>query len=73
MNRLLEVDGGRLRQLRRERAWSQRDLARRSGVSQDTITRLETSQREAQPRTTRRLAEALGVEPRELMKRSSDA
>jgi transcriptional regulator with XRE-family HTH domain len=73
MNRLMEVNGARLRQLRRERAWSQRDLARHSGVSQDTITRLETGQREAQPRTMRRLAEALGVEPRELMKRSSDA
>ena len=73
MNRLMEVDGVGLRQLRRERAWSQRDLARQSGVSQDTITRLETGQREAQPRTMRRLAEALGVEPRELMKRSGDA
>ncbi len=73
MNRLMEVNGARLRQLRRERAWSQRDLARHSGVSQDTITRLETGQRDAQPRTMRRLAEALGVEPRELMKRSSDA
>jgi transcriptional regulator with XRE-family HTH domain len=73
MNRLLEVNGARLRQLRRERAWSQRDLAGHSGVSQDTITRLETGQREAQPRTMRRLAEALGTEPRELMKRSGDA
>ncbi len=72
MNRLMEVNGVRLRQLRRERAWSQRDLARQSGVSQDTITRLETGQREAQPRTMRWLAETLGVEPRELMKRSSD-
>jgi transcriptional regulator with XRE-family HTH domain len=63
----------RLRELRRERAWSQRDLSRESGVAQDTITRLETGQREAQPRTVRRLAGALGVEPRELMKRSSDA
>jgi transcriptional regulator with XRE-family HTH domain len=73
MNRLMEVDGMRLRKLRREHAWSQRDLARESGVAQDTITRLETGQREAQPRTVRRLAKALGVEPRELMKRSSDA
>ena len=73
MNRLMEVNGVRLRQLRREHAWSQRALARQSGVSQDTITRLETGQREAQPRTMRRLAEALGVEPRELMKRSGDA
>ncbi len=64
----MEVDRLKLRQLRRDRAWSQRDLARESGISQDTITRLETGQREAQPRTLRRLAGALGVEPRELMK-----
>lgn len=58
----------KLRQVRRKHAWSQRDLARESGISQDTITRLETGQREAQPRTLRRLADALGVEPKELMK-----
>ena len=63
----------RVRQLRREHAWSQRDLARESGVSQDAIARLELGQREAQPRTVRRLAAALGVEPRELMKGSNDA
>lgn len=64
----MEVDGMKLRQVRRKHAWSQRDLARESGISQDTITRLETGQREAQPRTLRRLADALGVEPKELMK-----
>lgn len=63
----------RLRKLRKERAWSQRDLARESGVAQDTITRLETGQREAQPRTVRRLAQSLEVEPRKLMKGSGDA
>jgi transcriptional regulator with XRE-family HTH domain len=73
MNRLLEVDGMELRKLRKEYAWSQRDLARESGVAQDTITRLETGKREAQPRTVRRLAEALGVEPRELMRGRDDA
>lgn len=73
VNRLMKVDGMRLRQLRREHAWSQRDLARESGVSQDAIARLELGQREAQPRTLRRLAAALDVEPRELLKGSKDA
>ena len=68
MGRFMKVDGVKLRGLRRGRAWSQRDLARESGVSQDTIARLETGRREAQPRTLRRLADALRVEPRELMK-----
>jgi transcriptional regulator with XRE-family HTH domain len=38
------------------------------GTRQDTISQLETGKREAQPRTIRRLLEALGVEPRTLMK-----
>ncbi len=62
------VDGARLRQLRQERALSLRELGERSGVAFDTINKLENERREAQPRTIRRLAEALGVEPKELMK-----
>jgi transcriptional regulator with XRE-family HTH domain len=58
----------RLRAVRTLKAMSQHDLARASGVSPDTIYRLETEQREAQPRTTRKLAAALGVDPAELMK-----
>ena len=58
-----------LRKLRRERAWSIRELAKRSGVSTETIYSLEHGHREwAWPRTIRRLARALEVEPRELMK-----
>ncbi len=59
----------RLKQLRRARAMSQEDLEKKSGVARATISALETGKREAQPRTIRRLAEALGVEPHELMKR----
>ncbi len=67
-NRFTEVDTARLRRLRRERALSQRDLTRITGIAFDTISRLETGKQQAQPRTIRKLAEALGVEPRELMK-----
>jgi transcriptional regulator with XRE-family HTH domain len=67
--RFTEVDGTRLRQIRQERALSLRELGERSGVAFDTINKLENAHREAQPRTIRRLAEALGVEPRVLMKR----
>jgi transcriptional regulator with XRE-family HTH domain len=68
MDRFTEVDGGKLRALRKERALSQRDLARMSTVGPVTISELERGAREAQPRTIRKLAEALGVEPKELMK-----
>jgi transcriptional regulator with XRE-family HTH domain len=67
-NRFTEVDGARLRRLRRERALSQRDLSRLTGIAFDTISRLETGKQRAQPRTIRKLADALGVEPHELMK-----
>jgi transcriptional regulator with XRE-family HTH domain len=67
--RFTEVDRVQLKRLRQEQALSLRDLARRSGVAYDTINRLELGKQDAQPRTIRRLAEALGVEPKELMKR----
>jgi transcriptional regulator with XRE-family HTH domain len=62
------MDGKRLRQLRREQALSQRDLSRLTGIAHDSISQLETGKRDAQPRTIRKLAEALSVEPKELMK-----
>jgi transcriptional regulator with XRE-family HTH domain len=67
-NRFTKVDGTRLRRLRRERALSQRELSRMTGIAFDTISRLETGKQQAQPRTIRKLADALDVEPRELMK-----
>jgi transcriptional regulator with XRE-family HTH domain len=70
--RFTEVDGAQLRRFRRERALSQRDLWRMTGVAFDTISRLETGKQQAQPRTIRKLADALGVEPRELMKGVND-
>ena len=70
-NRFTEVDGARLRGLRRARALSQRDLSRMTGIAFDTISRLETSKQRAQPRTIRKLADALSIEPRELMRGES--
>jgi transcriptional regulator with XRE-family HTH domain len=67
-NRFIRVEGERLRQVRRERALSQRDLSRTTGVAFDTISRLETGKQDAQPKTLRKLAEALGVKPKELMR-----
>jgi HTH-type transcriptional regulator, competence development regulator len=67
-SRFIEVDGARLRRARRERALSQQDLVRMTGVSQATLSDLEQGKREARASTLRKLAEALGVEPKELMK-----
>jgi transcriptional regulator with XRE-family HTH domain len=68
----MSVDGARLRQLRQERALSLRELGEMTGVAFDTINKLELEKRDAQPRTIRRLADALGVEPKELMKGEID-
>ena len=68
VERFIEVDGAKLRELRRRRMLSLRELGERSGVAFDNINKLENEQRRAQPRTLRRLAESLGVEPYELMK-----
>jgi transcriptional regulator with XRE-family HTH domain len=68
MSRFIKVDSRRLRRLRRESALSQQDLMRISGVAQATLSDLELGKREARASTVRKLAKALGVEPKELMK-----
>ena len=46
---------------------SHRDLAKRANVSPTSVLNLEASRVEAQRRTIRKLAEALGVKPGELV------
>ncbi len=65
--RFIGVDGRRLRRLRRERALSQQDLSAATGVAQATLSDLERGKRGARASTVRKLAAALGLEPRELM------
>jgi transcriptional regulator with XRE-family HTH domain len=67
-SRFIEVDGAKLRKLRRERALSQQDVERISGISQATLSDLEQGKRGARASTLRKLAELLGVKPREMMK-----
>ncbi len=69
----MEIDVEKLKELREARALSLRELANEAGVGHNTIYRIEHGQENALPRTVRRLAKALGVEPRELMKSSGDA
>ena len=64
----MEVDVERLKELRRERVLSLRELEERSGVSYNTIWRIEDGRQGAHQRTIRKLAEALGVEPADLLK-----
>lgn len=68
----MEVDTAKLKQLREENVLSQRELARRAGLTQMTVWRLENGFTEAHPQTIRKIARVLGVEPRELVKGKSD-
>jgi transcriptional regulator with XRE-family HTH domain len=61
------MDLPHLRDLRRRAVMSQEQLAQRSGVARDTISKLENGQRRAYPKTVHRLAEALSVDPRMLV------
>ena len=58
----------RLRELRREQVLSLRELEEKSGVSYNTIWRIEDGRQGAHPRTIRKLAKALGVDPKELIR-----
>jgi transcriptional regulator with XRE-family HTH domain len=51
-----------VKEIRRRKGWSQKDLANESGVGQDTISGIESGRHEPRPSTLRKLADALGVE-----------
>jgi transcriptional regulator with XRE-family HTH domain len=51
-----------LRHIRTMRGMNQVDLAKASGVAQNTISEIELGKRQARPETLKKLAEALGVD-----------
>lgn len=61
------MKASQLRALREVRALTQEELAAKAGVARGTVNRLEQGH-DAYPPTIRKLAEALGVEPAELMR-----
>ena len=71
--RIVRVDVEKLKELRTERSLSLRELAAASGLSHNTIWQLEHGKGGAHPRTIRKLAEAFGVAPRDLMASDNDA
>jgi transcriptional regulator with XRE-family HTH domain len=64
---LVEVDGQKLQKLRRQRLWLIGDLAEKSGVHRNTISKLENDKGGAYPETIRKLAKALDADPTELL------
>jgi transcriptional regulator with XRE-family HTH domain len=57
-----------LKEIRRQKGWSQKDLADESGVGQDTISGIESGRHEPRPSTLRKLAEALGIQVADFFK-----
>jgi len=57
----------RLQRLRHEATMSQEELARRAGIARPTLSKLEAQQSRARISTVRKLADALGVEPKDLL------
>jgi transcriptional regulator with XRE-family HTH domain len=67
----MEVDGVKLKELRLDQGLSQEELHQMTGVSRDTISKMETGDRpNPHPRTLRRLASALGVTVADIRRRS---
>ena len=61
------MDLPRLRRIRQGAVMSQEELAERSRVARDTISKLETGRRGAYPSTIRKLAAGLEVRPQMLL------
>jgi len=60
--------GSRLAKLRKERGWSQEQLALESGIARSYLGGIERGQRNIALLNICKLADTLGIEPSELMK-----
>jgi transcriptional regulator with XRE-family HTH domain len=65
----VRIDGAKLRRMRLERFLDIGEVAERSGIHRDHISRLERGEWTggSRPSTVRRLAAALEVDPRDLL------
>ena len=64
---MMRIDGEKLRRLRERRLWLIGDLAEKSGVHRNLISTYEHGKSGAHPDTIRKLANALDVDPTELI------
>ena len=64
--------GERLKDLRIRRALTQEELADKAGIGKNTVNRVERNLTEPHMSTLRKLAQALRVEPHELLEGEND-
>jgi transcriptional regulator with XRE-family HTH domain len=62
----VKIDGQRVKATRERAFLSRRELAERAGLDRSTISRIEDGVTEVYPRTIRKIAEALSVDPASL-------
>ena len=62
----VKIDGQKVRTARERAFLSKRELAERAGLDRSTIGRIEDGVTEVYPRTIRKIAEALSVNPASL-------
>lgn len=58
--------GEKVSRLRRERKWTQSELADKAGITQNQVSRIEKGKTRPRGSTIQGLADALGVEPEDL-------
>jgi transcriptional regulator with XRE-family HTH domain len=63
----VKIDGQKVRTARERAFLSKRDLAERAGLDRSTIGRIEEGVSEVYPRTIRKIARALSVDPASLV------
>ena len=63
----------RLKDVRQRKALTQQQLADRAGVNRVTIARIEGGKDEPFPTTVRKVADALGVDPEELLEPAAES
>jgi transcriptional regulator with XRE-family HTH domain len=71
-NYVRTVLSGNLRKLRKYRAWSQTELAKKANISMNFLSEIERGRKWPYPETLQNLAEALGVEVFDFFKTRED-
>ncbi len=62
----VKIDGRKVRATRQRAFLSKKELAEKAGLDRSTVGRIEDSVTEVYPRTIRKIAEALSVDPASL-------
>jgi transcriptional regulator with XRE-family HTH domain len=62
----VKIDGGKVRTARERAFLSKRELAEKARLDRSTVWRIEDGVTEVYPRTIRKIAEALSVDPASL-------